>query len=90
MLTIKNNDVLPLRGDLNGKILVLNEKLLGKDYKNEKFQLWIATNARGNTIFADCLWDNESTQWDRHNFIGIYAFDNVKMVRQLMTVKNNS
>jgi len=80
MLTRK--DVLPLVGDLEGKILVLNSKVLRAPFRFRKFQLWKATGgfgcsptAHGASVFATCLADGEKSRWNRGDFIGIYNPD---------------
>lgn len=79
MLTRKSKEVLPLVGDLEGKVLVLRGSILKKDYRKPEYQLWRATGgfgcsptAIGRAVFATCLFDGENARWDRQEFIGIY------------------
>lgn len=81
------NDCEPITGDLTGKILVLNPKLITSEFKpefsNPQNQLWQATNGfgclpntLGKAIYSTCLIDNERAKWNREDFIGILK-DNI-------------
>ena len=78
LLTIR--DVLPLDGDLTGKVLVLNPKVLTPKHRTRENQLWRAEGGfgckpglGGSCVIATCLADKEEARWERGDFIGIAA-----------------
>lgn len=64
--------------DVTGKVVVLSEKNLFKEYRKPEFQLWRATGGfgtknftMGRALFATCLVDGENARFDRYDFIGV-------------------
>lgn len=64
--------------DYEGKVLVLSPDILWDGYWSRGNQLWLALDgfgcspaARGRSVRCVCLWNDEITNWDRSEFIGV-------------------
>lgn len=69
------------------RILVLKPEKLKGEYRDSKYQLWLPysdtfgcdPNARGQTIYAVCLYDGEvsTVNWRRDDFLGVLKPDRI-------------
>ena len=63
--------------DYQGRVLILDTRILKENYWTPQSQLWLAHDGfgcspqtRGRSIRATCLGDGETTRWNRTDFIG--------------------
>ena len=64
--------------DYTGKVLILRPDVLKEEYRSARNQLWVgetgfgcSPTARGQAVFATCLWDGEKARWERADFLGV-------------------
>ena len=72
-------EMVPDQGlDYQGRVLILDARVIKESYWTPQSQLWLAHDgfgcspqARGRSIRATCLGDGEMTRWNRADFIGV-------------------
>lgn len=64
--------------DFEGKVLVMSPDTLKESCWDPRNQLWLGESgfgcdpdARGQAVYATCLWDGEQTRWNRSDFVGV-------------------
>ena len=64
--------------DYTGKVLVLSPAALREKFWSPENQLWLALDgfgcspgAIGRSVRCICLWDGETTRWNRSEFAGV-------------------
>ena len=64
--------------DYTGKVLVLSSDALRESFWRPENQLWLALDgfgcspgAIGRSVWCICLWDGETTRWNRSEFVGV-------------------
>ena len=64
--------------DYTGKVLVLSSDALREKFWSPENQLWLALDgfgcspgAIGRSVRCICLWDGETTRWNRSEFAGV-------------------
>lgn len=78
LITTEAQGLLPLDGDLTGKVLVLDHKVLKARFQRPRFQLIKARggfgcnpSSLGRAVFGTCIASGEEARYDRPHFIGI-------------------
>lgn len=85
LITAKDRGLLPLVGNLAGKVCVLNHHALTKRYQVPRYQLFIAKggfgcqeNSLGSAVFGQYVIDQEDDRRERRDFIGIATEELIK------------
>src|SRR5690348_13191336 len=75
----KPEELAPLPDELEGKLLILDPKILAPQYRQRKFLVYRATGGfgchaacMGTAVYAECLSDGEKTRWERYEFLNEY------------------
>ena len=71
-------ETVPEQGlDYQGRVLIMDPRVIKESYWAPQFQLWVAHDgfgcspqSRGRSIRATCLGDGEMTRWNRTDFVG--------------------
>lgn len=82
LITAGSEGLLPLDGDLTGRVIVLKHSALNRRYQSPRFQLFKATggfgcqaDGLGRAVFVHSLADFEDGRYNRSDFIGIATED---------------
>ena len=78
LITAGSEGLLPLDGDLTGRVIVLKHTALNRRYQSPRFQLFKATGGfgcqaggLGRAVFVRSLADSEDGRYNRRDFVGI-------------------